>query len=491
MRKSHSPQLRMDCVPIEEVALNFESRDEIVPVLAGLQHLYSQTDVRNQVLQLVGSDANETTRDDIGREGFNYGQILVLGVVRLGCNLNYDKLQDLCENHRALRGVLGVGDWDQTSFNWRRLRDTLCLLKPVTIEKINSQIVSHGQLLHGDARSRVRADSFVCETNIHYPTESSLIWDGMKKLIPLGRKLADSMGIGGWRQATHQLRKIKQEVREIARLSASKSPQVKQGIYPAYGVLLDRVGLVLDRIRSLQKSCENAAREGKLNSSQQSWLAQIEGFYAPTSQVVSTAYRRTQLGETVANEDKLFSIFEPHTQLYRRGKAGQPNQFGRMVMIYEDNAGFISHYHLMARDEQDADVVIEQTKIAQQKHGGEIEDASFDRGYFSQENQNDLESIVSHPCLPPRHRNAYATWLKEASVRTHHSRKHHSGIESAIGAFQSGNGMKRCRDRSEQGLERYLGWAVLGRNAHILGKLLITRANAESQAATTKRKKAG
>jgi len=315
MRKSHSQQLRMDCVPIEKVALNFDSRDEIVPVLAGLQHLYSQIGLRTNVLQRIGDDVNENTRDDVGREGFSYWQILVLGVVRLGCNLNYDKLQDLCENHRALRGILGVGDWDQTSFNWRRLRDTLCLLKPATLENVNEQVVSHGQKLHGDARSRVRADSFVCETNIHYPTESSLIWDGMKKLIPLGCKLAESLGIGGWRQATHQRKKIKQEVREIARLSASKSQQVKQGIYPAYGVLLDRVGLVLDRIRSLQK----AAQDVKLSSSQQSWLERIERFYQPTSQVVSTAYRRTQLGETVANEDKLFSIFEPHTRCRRGG----------------------------------------------------------------------------------------------------------------------------------------------------------------------------
>jgi len=487
VRKAYSNQLRMDCVAIEQIALNFESRDEIVPVLAGLQHLYCQIELREQVTQLIAADVNSQTRNDIGREGLSYWQILVLGVVRLGCNLDYDKLQDLCENHRLLRAMLGVGDWDQTSFGWRRIRDTLCLLKAKTLEQINELIVSHGQQLHGDARSRVRADSFVCETDIHYPTESSLIWDGMKKLVPLGRKLAESLGNDGWRQASYQLKKIKQQVREIARLSASKSPQVKQGIYPAYGVLLDRVGLVLDRIRSLQK----AAQSETLSSSQQSWLGKINHFYEPTSKIVSTAYRRTQLGETVANEDKLFSIFEPHTQLYRRGKAGQPNQFGRLVMIYEDNAGFISHYHLMGRDELDSDVVVEQTEIAQQKHGGEIEDASFDRGYFSQENQNDLELIVSQPCLPPRHRNAYATWLKEASLRTHRSRKHHSGIESAIGAFQSGNGMKRCRDRGETGFERYLGYAVLGRNIHVLGKFLITKANAKSKSARTKRNKAG
>ena len=227
MRKSYTNQLRMDCLAIDQVAMNFESRDEIVPVLVGLQHLYSQIELRNQVTQLVAADVNRDTRDDIGREGLNYWQILVLGVVRLGCNLDYDKLQDLCENHRSLRGILGVGDWDQTSFGWRRIRDTLCLLKPTTLEQINELIVGHGQQLHGDARSRVRADSFVSETNIHYPTESSLIWDGMKKLIPLGRKLAESLEIDGWRQASYQQMKIKQQVREIARLSASKSPTVK------------------------------------------------------------------------------------------------------------------------------------------------------------------------------------------------------------------------------------------------------------------------
>ena len=487
MRKAYSNQLRIDCVPIEQIALNFESRDEIVPVLVGLQHLYSQIELRNQVTKLVAADVNEESRDDIGREGLSYWQIMVLGVVRLGCDLDYDKLQDLCENHRSLRGILGVGDWDQTSFGWRRIRDTLCLLKPKTLEKINALIVDQGQQLHGDARSRVRADSFVCETNIHYPTESSLIWDGMKKLIPLGRKLASSLGMESWRQASYQLKKIKQQVREIARLSASDSPTVKAGVYPAYGVLLERVGLVLDRIRSLQKAC----KEATLNSTQSRWLEKINRFYEPTSTVVDTAFRRTQLGEKVANEDKIFSIFETHTQLYRRGKAGQPNQFGRLVMVYEDAAGFISHYYLMGRNELDADVVVEQTKIAQRKHGGEIEDASFDRGYFSKSNQSELESVVDHPCLPPRHRNQYAEWLQKASVRIHNSRNHHSGIESAIGSFQRGNGMKRCRDRTELGLERYLGLAVLGRNIHTLGKLLITAANAKSEAARTKRKKAG
>jgi transposase, IS5 family len=155
--------------------------------------------------------------------------------------------------------------------------------------------------------------------------------------------------------------------------------------------------------------------------------------------------------------------------------------------VYEDAAGFISHYYLMGRNELDSQVVVQQTQIAQRKHEGQIEDASFDRGYYSPENQTQLESIVSHPCLPPRHRNQYAQWLKQASDRLQESRERHSGIESAIGALQSGNGLSRCRDRGEEGLAGYLGFAVLARNLQVLGKLLIARRNRTSAAAISKR----
>ena len=486
MRKSHSNQLRMDCVSINEIPLNFECRDEIVPVLAGLKHLYSQVELRDQLLELIGKDINAKTRTDTGREGFDYWQILVLGIVRLGCNLNYDRLQDLCENHRALRGILGVGDWDCTHFGWRRIRDTLCLVGPQTLEQINEKIVAHGQVVHGDGRRSVRADSFVIETNIHYPTESGLIWDAMRKLIPVSKQLAGSLGMAGWRQTKHQLDAIKRQTREIARLSASRSATVKAGINPAYGVLLERVGFLLDRVRTLQ----NAAQKQTLTKQQQKWFKRVNHWYELTSKVVDTAFRRTQLGETVPNSDKIFSIFEPHTQLYRRGKAGEPNQFGRMVMVFEDAAGFISHYYLMKRDELDAEVVVEQTRIAQRKHRGEIEDASFDRGYFSEDNQTALEKIVYRPCLPPGHRNQYSKWLDDASHELLYSHQRHSGVESSIGALQSGNGLKRCRDRTEEGLQRFIGWAVMGRNVHTLGRTLIAREHAKCEAARSKREQA-
>lgn len=488
MRKAYSPQRRFDCSPIAEVSLNFECRDEVVPVLAGLQHIYTDPLLRRKVVQLIAKDLNKNSRRDVGRPGMDDWQVAVLATVRLGCNYDYDKLQDQVENHRSLRGILGIGDWeDLDGFTWRRIRDTLCQLTPDTIAKLNHCIVEAGQGLDPQASQSVRADSFVVETNIHYPTESSLIWDGVRKFVPLCVQLAKLLDVDGWRQSKYLMKKVKELNRNISRVGASKNTHKKDALESLYSELLARMGSLISRAKELQNTAQKLG-----TSSTEVWLfaRRITTWIELTEQVCETARRRVLLGETVPNCDKLFSLFETHTQLYRRGKAGTPNQFGRLVLVFEDGAGFISHYHLMDRDAQDADVIVEQTQVAQEKHGGEIQTASFDRGFYSPKNETELSKIIDHPCLPPRHPAQYAERLAGASVEFHEARKRHAGVESAIGATQRGNGLMRCRDRTELGFDRYLGLAVLGRNIHTLGKLLIARRNALAQAAHSKRKAA-
>jgi hypothetical protein len=112
MRKPHSNQQRFDCHSVNQVQLNLNCRDEIIPVLRSLQHIYSTPTLRQEILNLVALDVNHDSRHDRGREGLDYWQVLVLAGVRLGCNFDYDKLQDLAEQHRALRHVMGIGDWE-------------------------------------------------------------------------------------------------------------------------------------------------------------------------------------------------------------------------------------------------------------------------------------------------------------------------------------------------------------------------------------------
>ncbi len=485
MRKPFSTQARLDCATIGEVQLNLKCRDEIVPVLAGLRHIYSQSQLRDQILGLVAANVNEHSRNDRGREGLDYWHIIVLAAVRLGCDLDYDKLQDLAEQHRAMRHIMGIGDWqEQIDFNWRRIRDNICLLKPGTIEAISHCLNNEAYRLQPDAVKKQRADSFVVETNIHYPTESSLIVDGVRKTIELCVKLSDVYDIVGWRQHEHLLKKVKQAARQVARISARQGAKYKQRLADQYGQLLRRAEAIL---RCATETCETLQSDYELDFVSIAQIAEIKVFIERTQQVCDTARRRVLNGETVPNKDKLFSIFEPHTQLYRRGKAGQPNQFGRLVLIYEDALGFISHHHVMPRDAQDQDVAVEQTRKLQQRLDNRVEEISFDRGFHAPENQQQLSEIVASVCLPKPGKKQAAEQDLTASVSFHQARQRHPGVESAIGALQSGNGLVRCRDESDVGFERYIALAVLGRNIHALGKLLIAKEDESAPAAISKR----
>jgi len=491
MRKAFDRQRRLDCPSVANVPLNLHCRNETIPILRALQHIYSTPKVRDTILGAIARDVNGTSSPKHGRPGLSYWEILVLAGARLGCGYDYDQLQDLAENHRALRQVMGMGDWaseeqDEKRFDWRRIESNLNLLRPESIAQINRAIIEEGHRLEPQAAETVRGDSFVVETNIHYPTDSSLIADGLRKVLGLAAALAGLFGLIGWRQHKHLYRKARKLVRTIERLAARKRKDYQERMKQPYRELLAVAEMLLTRAETLRETVRKYGTGGGAEA-----LAldkDLETFLQRTRHVCGLARRRVLEGETIPHHEKLFSIFETHTQLYQRGKASKPLQFGRLVLVFEDGAGFLTHYHLLPRDQGDRDVVVEQTRVAQQRHQGKIRRGSFDRGFHRPGVQDELAKILEHPCVPMPGSRQAAEQEQTASVEFHNARQSHPGIESAIGALQSGNGLKRCRDRTEKGFERYVGLGVLGRNLHVLGKLLIAREAPRSQAAYSKRK---
>lgn len=252
MRKAFSPQLRLDVASVPDVERNFDCRDEIIPILRSLQHIYSSPPLRDTCLELVAQDVNGDSRDDCGREGMDDWQLLVLGSARLGCNLDDDKLHDLAENQRTLRAIRGVGEWETTtSFSWRRIRDNLCLLTPGTIQKISDLIVAEGHRLLPEAAEQTRADSFVMQTNIPNPTESTLIRDGVRKILELCVRLAEAHGLEGRRQHAHLWKRIKRVSRAIERIAAKKGPNNQKRLQTAYRKLLGQSRRIVQRARAL------------------------------------------------------------------------------------------------------------------------------------------------------------------------------------------------------------------------------------------------
>jgi IS5 family transposase len=488
------PQERLDCLPITEVKLNLNCRDEIIPILRALQHVYGDAPLRRELLSLVGKDVNKSTSRKRGRRGMNYWEVTVLAAARLGCNLDYDKLQDLAENHRSLRRIMGIGDWqdEEVDFDWRRIEDNLIKLRPQTLKKINALIVGAGHELEPKAIASVRGDTFVVETNIHYPTESTLIGDGLRKVVPLAAELAAENGLGGWRQHEHLLSNIRKRVRAIGRASRAKG-QGTDRLKPGYKKLLELAEDLLARARQLLRAL--AVEQPVLT------VEQLKSAVAPatreglllhyvtlTATVCGNARRRVLKGETLANDEKIFSIFEPHTELIKRGKQPVPIQYGHNVLVLEDALGFVVEYRVVGNGVLDQDLVVPVMRELQERYDGKIKSASFDRAFHTPENQKDLAEIVRTPCIASKGQAKGRQQQKEGTVAFRKARQNHPGVESAIGALQAGNGQKRCRDRSKRGYERYVALGILGRNLQTLGKLLLAQDAADCQAAKSKRK---
>lgn len=488
MRIPFEPQLCLGCTSILDVRLNTNCRDEIIPILAALQHIYGQPTLRDEILDAVQQDVNGNSSPIRGRTGMNYWPILVLGAVRLGCKLDYDKLQNLAEEHRSLRNIMGVNGWDdEQSFDWRCIRDNVCSLLPETIKHINHTIVAEGHRLVPEAAKTVRGDSFVVKTNVHYPTDSSLIGDGLRLIVPSAVQLAGLLGVDGWRQNKHLLRDVKQQLRVINRIASSKGRDCQNRLKDAYRTLLDQADRILDRAIKLLDPAFLIISPGEQTSDVNTLRNKLLNQLNMTIQVCDVARRRVLQGETIANDEKLFSLFEPETELINRGKNPNPIEFGHRVLVIEDGVGFVCHYTVMQRGAVDSEVLVGEFKKLQERLCGRIERASFDRGFHSPANQVELTKLVRHPCLPKPGVHQAEQQEREATVEFREARRKHAGIESAIGALQSGNGLDRCRDRTFGGYCRYVGLGILGRNLHVLGKLLLAREDEKCEAGKSRR----
>jgi hypothetical protein len=491
------PPERLDRLPITAVPLNLHCRDEIIPILRALQHIYGDAQARRELLTLVGKDINAKTSRKRGRRGLNYWEIAVVAGVRLGCNLDYDKLQDLAENHRRLQQIMGIGDWevDDVDFDAQRLEDNVIKLRPETLKKLNDLIVRVGHQLEPKAIEAVRGDTFVVETNIHYPTESSVIGDGLRLILRLGARLAAQHGLDEWRQHKHLAKNVRRLVQQIGRAARAKG-QTTARLQAGYRELLVLAADLLGRARRLLAALGVAVDHAGQT------LAELRNTTAPaqagprlahyvvlTEVVCATARRRVLDGETVTNPEKVFSVFEPHTELLIRGKQPQDIQFGHSTLVIEDAVGFVVDYQVVEDGVLDQDLVVPVMKRLQQRFGGKIKSASFDRGFHTPENQRDLAAIVRTPCIVAKGAEQGREQQEQGSVAFRQARQRHPGVESAIGALQAGNGLKRCRDRSKRGYARYVGLGILGRNLHTLGKLLLARAEADCRAAQSKRKR--
>lgn len=212
MRHTKIPQLKLGEIPISEIKINLKSRDDIPPLLLGLQHIYTTPDLREEIFTILEEKILPDTDLHNGRPGMDLWKILIFGVLRVNLNWDYDRLEEMANNHKTIRQMLGHGLFDANyEYKLQTLKDNVSLLTPEIVAEINNIVVKTGHDLvqkKDDEELKCRCDSFVVETNVHYPTDINILFDAMGKVILLIATLSTICGLSGWRQSVHNIKTI-------------------------------------------------------------------------------------------------------------------------------------------------------------------------------------------------------------------------------------------------------------------------------------------
>lgn len=478
MRFKFIPQMAIGAVPIAEIEFDVFCRHEVVPILMALQHLYvKRPQLINEICALIETDITAQPSPKLGCTGLTYWEVLVLAALRLGANLDYDQLSDLATCHRKIRQMMGLSDWEPKRYPKSTIHDNLSSLRAKTIQSISALIVSEGHRLRPRAIEAVRADSYVLKKNIHYPTDANLLLDGIRKVIGLCAAMAQLVPLPGWRQHAHQFAKARRIKRRIDKVAQSRATDKQQALADGYRHLLDYSRMIMGRaldsyhqVNSLNRLAP--ARVRRLN---EQLASELQYFLGATEYMADLAARRVLEGQTIPHADKVFSIFEPDTELIHRGKTPQPIEFGHRALIVEDRAGFIVQACVMESGQTDEKTPVAVVAELQLRFHGKIKAASFDKGFWSPSNLKALSAIVPVAVLPKKGRRAAADAAREGSKEFGRLRKWHAGVESAIHALKAGNGLAVCRDKGVEGYQRYLSLGVLGRNLQRLGTILLEK----------------
>lgn len=481
MRKVIEPQMELGELPIGLIELDPRSRDDIPQILRGLQHLYTTPEVRAEVFAILEELVPERSTDtgtqkvDIenGRPGMPQWSLLVLGVLRLGLNADYDRIRELANEHKTIRLFLGHSGWDDdTSYGLQTLRDNLIRFTPEVLDRINQVVVRAGhRALKKSLEDGLvgRCDSFVVETDVHYPTDTNLLLDAIRKVIGLSAELAAANDRSEWRQHAYHQRQFKRAYRHLTRLrhSTSQDPQRQQARTEAIAQACR--GYLEEAEQHLERAAITWAGVAANDSGNFVLLQEIAVFSDHARRQIDQIRRRLLEGERIPHDEKVFSLFEPHTEWISKGKAGVPVELGLRVCVMADPDGFLLHHQVMERCTDDAVAVpmVQETR----NRFPQLHAVSMDKGFHSPRNQTELRQIVDTVVLPKKGRcnREEAEWEADPTFAT--LRRTHAAVESAINALEV-HGLDRCRDHGIDGFRRYVGLAVLARNIQHLGAVL-------------------
>ena len=453
MSRIRNPQLSFADLELQRLGV------ELDPSLRRVSELLDEQDA---LIELVRQDLNRGLKNpSTGRNGISPAQVLrSLALMRIK-NWDYRELRERINDGYTLRGFTqfdGQSVPQHDAFNRAFNRIT-----PATLQTINQRVIQAAVKLGMEDGAKLRVDTTVVETNIHYPTDATLLWDLVRTVTRLVGSLDEKLpqGVQGF---TNRSKSAQRRMQELERMTPQQRQQRQKDTYRE---LIRITGQVTENARQVVEKTK--AVQG-IDVVQELIIQQlgkeILDYCEVGGKVMDQARRRVLEGEDVPTEEKVYSIFESHTDLIKRGKAHKPVEFGHKVFLAESARGLITDYQVLDGNPYDADHVVGSLERHKKMFGHVPESYATDRGFFSPENVKTCEDAkVKEVCIPQRGgQKSEEQAALERSAWFRKGQRFRVGIEGRISVLFRGRGMKRCLAHGEERFEIWVGTAVLANN---------------------------
>ncbi len=416
---------------------------------------------------------NSRTR---GRKGTPAEVVLRLLVLKHLRNWSYAVLEREVRANLVYRQFTRVGA--QKVPDAKTLGKLGIVVGPEIVEKLHQRVVAIAQekkIVHG---RRMRVDTTVVETDIHYPTDSTLLGDGVRVLTRAMNKIGKLAGAAGTklrdrtRSACHCLI-------NIGRASRSRVKQGKERLQQSYGKLLSITGRVVGQAKRFVQEVASGIKRSACILTQAGIQAQqeyLQTMIARVQQVMRQTRERIFKGNPHSS-GKLVSLFEAHTEIIRKGKASKPTEFGKMVKIQEAEQQIVTHYEVYDERPSDSDLLVPALDVHERQFGHPPRLIAADAGFFSAHNEAAAHARGVKRVSIPNRSTKSAERKKHQKLRWfRNGQKWRTGAEGRISLLKRRHGLNRCRYKGPSGMKRWVGLGVIGDNLINIGLALAASA---------------
>lgn len=484
MRQRFEQQMSLRTVAIPDIKIPLKSRDELPAVVKALQYIFITPELNEKVFSLLESKISKGKKKT-GRRGMDLWHILVLSVVRHSVDTNWDRLEMMANYDIFVRQIMGVhstgflSDEEKIEFSYQTILDNVSLVDEVLLAEVNQLVVEAGhQLLkkkEGEGAFRLKTDSYVLETNVHFPTDLNLLWDSSRKCLDVVEWLLRLTSLKGWRKIKHIHRTLKSQFRKTSNqvFKGKNEVQKKQSVKEYLG----QAKVILERCEELiQNPPIVQGADLKIMVLLQE-LGRYCGFLKKFSDQIE---RRLIKEEKIPAEEKIFSIFEEHTEWITKGKLNKKVELGHLILITTDQYHFIVDYKIMEAQKDASQIRDLNERLKTKFPDKTVYSHSFDKGFYSKANLEVLEqSGIQQVILPKKGRLNKEDKERESTKEFKELRHAHSAVESNINMLEH-HGLNRCMDKGLKGYKRCVGLSVLAYNLHQLGNALLAKERKEA-----------